>query len=197
MNRRPIRGEGAQQLGSLAAGAALVVLAGYLTLESSDPRPVRPSATDGGADAAALAPSSPPPTAAIGDAGALDNVTDGGLFLPSLSLGDASVLPTTGGPRSVKIGVVLVTFSGADGAPASARSKPDARALAERLAVDAKADFHHAVTSGDTGSADDIGRITRNILDPHTEAAVFALESGQVSEILETSRGYWIVKRID
>jgi hypothetical protein len=98
-------------------------------------------------------------------------------------------------PRHVKIGVVLVTFAGAEGAPPGARNKREALTMAERLVSEARADFHHAVSAGDPGSANDIGRLPRGVLDPHTEVAVFALASGEVSEVLETPRGYWIVKR--
>jgi parvulin-like peptidyl-prolyl isomerase len=100
-------------------------------------------------------------------------------------------------PRSVKLGVVLVTYAGAEGAPNHARPKKDAIAIAERLVPDAKADFHKAVTNGDPGSSDDIGRLPRGVLDPRTEVAVFALNAGEVSDVLETPRGYWIVKRIE
>jgi hypothetical protein len=121
---------------------------------------------------------------------------DAGLFLPAFSLGDAAVMPSTA-PRHVKIGVVLVSFAGAEGAPPSARSKKEALAIADRLGSDAKTDFHRAVSGGDPGSADDIGRLPRGVLDPRTEISVFALAPGEVSDVLETPRGYWIVKRID
>jgi parvulin-like peptidyl-prolyl isomerase len=53
------------------------------------------------------------------------------------------------------------------------------------------------VLSADPGSAEDVGRIPRGVLDPRTEMAVFSLPPGTVSDVLETPRGYWIVKRID
>jgi len=100
-------------------------------------------------------------------------------------------------PRHVRIGVVLVTFQGAQGAPPTARSKEDARALADRLAADGKTDFRAAVQRGDAGSSEDIGRIPRGILEPLAEYAVFTLSPGSVSDVIETPRGFWIAKRID
>jgi parvulin-like peptidyl-prolyl isomerase len=61
----------------------------------------------------------------------------------------------------------------------------------------ARADFHQAVGKGDTGSGDDLGRFPRGILDPNVEAVVFSLGQNDVSEVVETPRGYWIVKRLD
>ncbi len=176
---------------SILVGAAVIVVSGWMTVEAMDARPVKKVEADAGAPSASVAPE--PPDAAVVVA---EPSLDGGLFLPSLSLGDAAVLPGSA-PRSVKIGVVLVAYQGAEGAAATARPKREALNLAERLVGEARADFHHAVTAGDSGSADDIGRIPRGVLDPRTELAVFALAPGDVSEILETPKGYWIVKRIE
>jgi hypothetical protein len=130
-------------------------------------------------------------TAPDASAGAVE--LDAGL---ALGLPAALTIPS-GAPRQIKLGVVLVTFAGAEGAPPSARSKREAMAIAERLGQDARADFHHAVTAGDPGSSDDIGRMPRGVLDAHTEASVFSLAGGEVSDVLETPRGFWIVKRLD
>jgi hypothetical protein len=188
------RRDGAQRWASIVVGAAVIVLVGWMTFEAESARPIK---KDG--DAASPA-ATPPATTSPADAGlataSASGELDAGLFLPTLSLGDAAVLPS-GGPRAVKIGVVLVSFAGAEGAPPNARSKKDAQVIAERLGADARSDFHHAVTSGDPGSADDIGRLPRGVLDPRTEVAVFSLSPGEVSDVLETPRGYWIVKRID
>ena len=107
-----------------------------------------------------------------------------------------TALPS-GAPRTVKLGVVLVQFEGAEGASSSARAKKDALAVATKLAADAKTDFKRAVAAGDSGSSEDIGRVPRGILDPPTEIAVFSLGVGDISEVLETPRGYWIVKRVE
>jgi hypothetical protein len=115
----------------------------------------------------------------------------------SLSLAfDAAPLPT-GGPRTVKVGVVLVQWQGAENAGTSTRPKPDAMTKAQELAVLAKTDFRRAVAQGDPGSAEDIGRIPRGTLDPRTESVLFNLPAGEVSDVIETPRGFWIVKRLD
>src|SRR5262249_14376940 len=110
--------------------------------------------------------------------------------------GGAMALPA-GAPRQIHLGVVLVTYQGAQGAPATARSKKDAREIVERLAADAGSDFHGAVQRGDNGSTDDVGRIPRGVLEPATEFAVFSLAPGAVSDVLDTPRGFWIARRID
>lgn len=189
------RSDAAQRWASIAVGAGVVFVVGWMTYEAMTARSVKRDHDAGAAASAALAASEPGPAEAS-DAGVVDEDVDGGLFLPSLSLGDAGPLPA-GAPRHVKIGVVLVTFQGAEGAPPNARSKREALAIAERLGQDARTDFHHAVTGGDPGSSDDIGRLPRGVLDPRTEVAVFALANGEVSEVLETPRGYWIVKRLE
>ena len=51
--------------------------------------------------------------------------------------------------------------------------------------------------AGDSGSSEDIGRIPRGVLEKSTELAVFSLAAGDVSEPLETLRGYWVVKRLE
>jgi hypothetical protein len=199
-SRERSRTDGAQRWASILVGMTVVALVGFMTYESSMPR----AAGAHGADAAAPVASANAAKAspATGDAGAtamaMEDV-DGGLYLPSLSLGDAgaSAVMPSGAPRHVKIGVVLVSFAGAEGAPPNARSKKDAQAIADRLGADARSDFHHAVTGGDQGSADDIGRLPRGVLDPRTEVAVFGLAPGEISDVLETPRGYWIVKRIE
>lgn len=191
------RGDAAQRWASIVVGVAVIFVVGWMTYEGLDPRPIKKDA-DAAAHATASAnvvSSAVPSTTTDAGVVASDDL-DAGLFLPTLSLGDAALMPSSA-PRHVKIGVVLVTFAGAEGAPQAARNKADARAIADRLGQDARSDFHRAVTSGDPGSSDDIGRLPRGVLDPRTEVAVFALATGEVSDVLETPRGYWIVKRID
>lgn len=100
-----------------------------------------------------------------------------------------------GAPKHIRLGVVLMTFAGAQGAPPSARPKKDALDLATKLASDAKTDFHAAVIRGDSGSSDDIGRMPRGILEAPIEYTLFTLPVGAVSDVIETPRGYWIAKR--
>jgi hypothetical protein len=191
---RPVTTDGPQKYGSIIVGAAALVLAGWMTVESMDPRPMK-AAADAGRDASTTVPT----TATAGpvilvDAGAATIDLDAGLTLPTLTI-DAS-LPS-GGPRSVKLGIVMVTFAGAEGAPPGARPKGQAKEMADGLLSMARADFHQAVGKGDTGSGDDLGRFPRGILDPNVEAVVFSLGANDVSEVVETPRGFWIVKRLD
>ncbi len=149
---------------------------------------VVPSPRDGAADTS-------PEEASAPEAGSGSEPADAGLAL-------VPDLPTIGlaldsGARSVRVGVVLVQFAGAQGAGPTARPRAAALEQALRLAQEAKADFHQAVTHGDPGSADDIGRIGRGILEPAVEVVVFNIPSGTTSEPIETPRGYWIVKRLE
>lgn len=188
-----------QRWSSILVGLAAVALAGVLALGQVD-MPVRSLPEDAGTGDAALDPAAvtaaAPPEAEAGAGEALEPAPDAGLGAFSLSF-DASDLPSSGGPRSVKVGVVLVQWQGAEGASTSTRSKTDALAKATELAAQAKAEFRRAVTQGDPGSAEDIGRIPRGTLDARTEAALFNMTAGDVSDVIETPRGYWIVKRIE
>ena len=100
-------------------------------------------------------------------------------------------------PSHVRIGVVLVTYAGAQGAPDHARSQKDAREMADKLASDAKSDFPAAVVRGDNGSIDDVGTMPRGVMEPGPQYIVFTLPVGGVSDVIDTPRGYWIVKRIE
>ena len=194
-----------QSLASLLLGAATVLLVGWLTFDQlSHPRaraeadagaPVAPVAPVAIVDAAApLASATLMPTS---DGGPItfDPGGDGGLIFNTI-LGDAGAMPS-GAPRTLKLGVVLVQFTGAEGASSTARAKPDAFKHAQELAEKARADWKAAVKAGDVGSAEDIGRIPRGVLEHPTELAVFSLAAGDVSEPLETPRGYWVVKRLE
>ncbi len=102
-----------------------------------------------------------------------------------------------GMPRLVRFGVVLVTYAGAEDAPRGARSKRDALDMAQKLAAQAKSDFHAAVRRGDDGSGDDVGSMRRGVLEPAPEYVLFSLPASGVSDPIDTPRGYWIVKRIE
>ncbi len=121
---------------------------------------------------------------------------DGGL---GGSLDLALEAPPAGkGPKRVRFGVVLVTYEGAEDAPPKgARSKGEAATFAAKLDEDAKTDFHAAVSHGDPGSMDDVGQVERGVLEPSSETALFALPVGGVSGVVDTPRGFWIVKRLE
>lgn len=100
-------------------------------------------------------------------------------------------------PRSVRFGVVLIQYRGAQFAPEQAPYKPDALQRARLLAEIARKDFKKAVQQGDPGSSEDTGRIQRNILEPPVEVELFSLAPGAVSPPIDTPRGYWIVRRVE
>jgi PPIC-type PPIASE domain len=125
-----------------------------------------------------------------------DRTADGGI---GSRMADGTLVPPLPekAPRTVHFGVVLVSYSGAQGAPATARGKEAAIELVQKLAAEAKTDFHLAVSHGDAGSSDDVGRVPRGVLELAPEYALFTLPAGGVSDPVETPRGFWIVKRLD
>ena len=191
-------------LGALAVGLALLVA--YKSV-GDHPAAAHETRADAQAEAAVLA-------LFLGDAGD-DGASGRGAFLsdlggsggdprtaeigPGWRLPDGKMPPPLpeGTPKHVKLGVVLITFAGVQGAPPGARSKKDALEAAQKLASDARTDFHAAVIRGDSGSADDIGHILRGVLELGTEYVAFTMPAGTVSEPLETPRGFWIIKRLD
>jgi hypothetical protein len=191
-----------QRWSSIAVAAATIALAGYLTIESTNAKPRKdPTATDAGADASSAAATSTLDASTPASGGDIDASLpvvdlDAGLTSPFALALDAAPL-ATGGPRTVKVGVVLVSWQGAENAGTNTRPKADAMTKAQELAALAKTDFRRAVTQGDPGSSEDIGRIPRGTLDPRTESVLFMLPSGEVSDVIETPRGFWIVKRLD
>lgn len=160
------------------AGAA----AGTVDAGGSEATLVAPPKSDSGAGASAPLPV---PTAPVPEATALT-------VEPSLEPG----MDLKGGPREVRFGVVLVTYDGAQDVTSKVRSKTEGLTLANKLAEEAKGDFHAAVSHGDSGSSEDVGVVTRGVLEPGSEAALFALPVGGVSSVIDTPRGYWIVKRL-
>jgi hypothetical protein len=135
------------------------------------------------------------PAAAGSDRGPRDeaNADAGGAML------DGGAVPDLEGeaPKSVVFGVVLVEYAGAQGAAPGVRSRADAETLANELARLAKDDFKAAVDKGDPGSTTNVGRMFRGVLEPAPEYVLFKLGKGEVSEPIDTPRGFWIVKRIE
>ncbi len=182
--------------GLLLAGAlAVVAVAGG---KPGAPAPV--AAADAGQDAAAVAEP--------GDAGTLEDAGEPAepVAVPGTTVDAGGTLLITGevpppldaeAPKSVVFGVILVTYRGAQGAPAGSRTREAALTLAKELAVEAKADFKAAVAKGDKGSSENLGRMNRGILEPAPEYVLFSLPKGGVSDPVDTPRGYWVVSRIE
>jgi hypothetical protein len=100
-------------------------------------------------------------------------------------------------PKSVNFGAILVQYASAQGAKRDARDRPEALKLAGELATLAKTDFAGAVAKGDPGSTTNAGPMPRGVLEPAAEYSLFSLQPGEVSEPVDTPRGYLIVKRLE
>jgi PPIC-type PPIASE domain len=182
------------------AGIVAIGLSGVLAFTSVTPAPA--AAAPAPSASVSLAPSTTG-TASVRASDSLAAKPD----TTALVLGDGKTSPnvamiastiagnTTG--KSVRFGVVLIAYVGAQGASEKTRSRDAAQQLAVKLAEEAAKDFHSAVVKGDTGSTDDAGRIDRGVLEAQTETVLFALSAGQTSGPIETPRGFWIVKRTE
>lgn len=182
-----------------------LAIAGWLSIHDVDRTPyVDMTAVSSASASASAAPSGEAPSLEEEEP-PLDGVGGGGGAAPALDEpepelddGDGGGPPTLDdAPKSVKFGVILVTYKGAQGASREARSKNDALALAQQLAGEARDDFEAAVKKGDDGSTTNAGRMFRGILEPSLEYALFKLDEGAVSEPVDSPRGYWIAKRLD
>jgi len=133
----------------------------------------------------------------LGNLGLLDSSGEdagGGRTLPDGK--PAPNLPA-GAPQAVTFGAVLVEYQGAQGAGTGSRTRDDAVVLAKQLAALAKTDFKTAVAQGDKGSSEDLGGMQRNILEPGPEFVLFSLSPNEVSEPVDSPRGFYIFKRIE
>ena len=106
-----------------------------------------------------------------------------------------------GQPERRRVSHILVEL------PASANDavKADARAKAEDIARRAKLDPQNFAAlakefSQDTGSANqggDLGWISKNMLVPQVESAVFELEKGKISGVVESPFGFHVINVVD
>lgn len=158
--------------------------------QKTEAAPAAPSASSSAASVA-TAPSSRPaevPTSPTSSPSASAALLPDGRPVPELP-DDA--------PTTVGLGVVLVTYRGAENAAASAPAKDAALARARELVGEAVKDFGDAVKKGDRGSVEDLGTIPRGVLDPAAEYALFTLKKGDVyREPIDTPRGYWVARRL-
>ena len=168
-------------------GELLVVLVGLIAWRASKhPRtPVEPQ----GRPSASAAASVSPPIESIPETPSpvASNVMPDGKLVPELPA-DA--------PKSVSFGVVLLTYRGAEGAPADARAKDAALTRAKELIETAQHDFADAVKKGDRGSTAEAGTMPRGVLEPNLEYVLFTLKKGEVyAQPIDTPRGYWVLRR--
>ncbi|MFO7181658.1 MAG: hypothetical protein DIU78_023350 [Pseudomonadota bacterium] len=147
---------------------------------TTDTAPEAPSTAE------SAAPPEPTPEPALDAPVGFDRLPDG-QAVPELP---------ASAPKSVRFGVVLFTYRGAQGAPDDAPSKEVAKRRAESIVEQARTDFASAVAKGDFGSTADAGRVPRGVLEPAVEYVLFTLEKGAVHpEPIDTPRGYWVVRR--
>lgn len=144
------------------------------------------------------APAAAPPTpVAVPQAPTSSASPVGSVLAALLKDGVVPNLPDNA-PKHVTFGVVLLSYAGAQGTGADARTKTAALERAQTLMSQATTDFGEAVKKGDAGSVANAGRISRGVLEPTLEYVLFTLKKGDVfPEPLDTPRGYWILRRID
>jgi parvulin-like peptidyl-prolyl isomerase len=176
---------------SIASALAAVALSAVMAFKSAPPIPSSAGPLSREAPVAEREDAGAAKDSGSADAGRAD--ASEALEVPAIDLTALGA----GSPRHVGFGVVLVMYDGAQGAPDKARSRAEALTLATKLADEAKSDFHAAVQHGDTGSTDDVGQVARGVLEAPSEAVLFALPVGGVSGVIDTPRGFWIVKRLE
>jgi len=176
----------------------LAALTGVILISHDSPKPDPAKAKP----TASAAPSAKPAASASAsvDAGTPDDAgavpfTEG--FETFADGGKVPDLPNSA-PQQLSFGVVQFTYQGAQFAGSDARSKELSRQKAEATLELAKQDFAAAVSKGDRGSTSDAGRIPRGVLEPPIEYVLFTLDKRTVyPTVIDTPRGYWIVRRND
>ncbi|HMR76398.1 MAG TPA: peptidyl-prolyl cis-trans isomerase [Polyangiaceae bacterium] len=122
-------------------------------------------------------------------------------------------LPETDGPtttagagaETIAARHILVMYRGGMRAPASVtRSKEEARSLADEALARAKAgeDFTELVREysdepGAPGRGGSLGKFPRGVMVREFENVAFALDPGEISEVVESPFGYHIIQRTE
>jgi peptidyl-prolyl cis-trans isomerase NIMA-interacting 1 len=110
------------------------------------------------------------------------------------------------GPEVIAARHILITYAGSpQPLPGATRSEAEARALAERVAREAKqpdadwdalaAEYTEEPGSKETGG--DLGRFDRGRMVPAFEKAAFALEVGEVSDVVQSPFGFHVIMRYE
>lgn len=180
----------------------LAALVAAILISHDSPKPARPKVAPAPSSsvAPAAAASSSAGPAKSADAGPADSDDGGGLpftegFETFPDGGRVPELPNSA-PQEVSFGVVQFAYQGSQFAGSDSRTKDQARQKAEEALEIAKHDFAAAVSKGDRGSTTDAGRIPRGVLEPPIEYVLFMLDKRTVNPtIIDTPRGYWIVRR--
>lgn len=174
--------------------AALVLLAVGYVVVSQKPQgaPVSmPASAVSSAGVRAPEPNAPPALTAT----AIEEPAGLGGAPPAASTDDVAPL-ASGAPRQVVFGVALVWYRGAQSAPAGARSREEASALAASIAEEAKKDFASAVKRADSGF-ENAGSIQRTVLEGPAESLLFSLGVGEVGGPVDSPRGFYVFRRIE
>jgi peptidyl-prolyl cis-trans isomerase NIMA-interacting 1 len=124
---------------------------------------------------------------------------------PALIGDPAAKKPAATPPKKIGARHVLVQWMGAERAGASVvRSREQALVLAQEVLRRAKGgeDFarlavEYSDEPGAGGRGGSLGRFGKGQMVPAFEEAVFKLEVGQVSELVETSFGYHVIQRTE
>lgn len=109
----------------------------------------------------------------------------------------------TGGPTTIAARHILIAYKGAQrAAPEVARSRDEARQLAQQIAVDARngKDWHALwkENSNEPGGRDggDLGTFGRGQMVPAFEHAAFELKVNEISDVVETPFGFHVIQRL-
>jgi parvulin-like peptidyl-prolyl isomerase len=110
------------------------------------------------------------------------------------------------GPSRIGARHILVSYVGAPHAlPGVTRSEAEARAIAEQVAREAKAEAGNwsalaAKYTDEPGSKEtggDLGKFGRGQMVPAFESAAFALAVGEVSDVVQSPFGYHVIVRYE
>ena len=101
---------------------------------------------------------------------------------------------------AIRASHILISYKGSLRSETN-RDRRDARKLAEKILKELKsgrdfADMARKHSDGPSGpKGGDLGRFERGQMVPEFDQAVFGLEEGAISEVVETKFGYHIIKR--